>query len=94
MREITYGLAVESLKPGSRISHMGREGTVVMVDTENTYAGCPVILMTWDDEPAPSAGDSLRSSIDFEYVAPHWGHAEGEWFYACEACSGLPDSGN
>lgn len=21
----------------------------------------------------------------------HFGHAEGEWYYACEACSGLPD---
>jgi len=39
--------------------------------------------------------ESLREGFaDWEYKPVHTDHPEGEWFYACEACSGLPEESN
>jgi len=52
-------------------------------------------LRTWRAKSVkPTQGDLREGFMEWECKPEHFGHADGEWFYACEACSGLPNDRN
>ena len=54
-------------------------------------AALPYVLSPGDTFADRMARHSMEAKRAKHEAPQHWGHMEGEWFYACEACSGLPD---